>query len=188
MRQGGRYGVRLRASAPSLHIMKTDVTTEVAPIVGSESQSEELVMYLLKEFEENPAKIWESNIFGKSLHELVSEGISGKLAQMPRQAREKLAQTLQRIVNEQLHIAPIAQLDIDIVPTLAERVCHDMLHGEFAQPSHPKAGLSRTVWKWRRYRANRWKRRLVYRDPEIAILLRGLVGHLCQPRNLTHKH
>ena len=95
---------------------------------------------------------------------------------------------LQRIVNEQLHIAPIAQLDIDIAPTLAERVCHDMLHGEFAQPSHPKAGLSRTVWKWRRYRANRWKRRLVYRDPEIAILLRGLVGHLRQPRNLTHKH
>ena len=75
MRQGGRYGVRLRASAPSLHIMKANITTEVSPIVGSEKQSEDLVMYLLKEFEENPSQIWDSNIFGKSLHELVNEGL-----------------------------------------------------------------------------------------------------------------
>ncbi len=70
VKQGGKYGVRLKASASSIHMMKADITTEVAPIVGSEKQSEELVMYLLQEFEENPQKIWESNIFGKSLHEL----------------------------------------------------------------------------------------------------------------------
>ena len=100
MRQGGRYGVRLRASAPSLHIMKTDVTTEVAPIVGSESQSEELVSYLLREFEENPSKIWDSNIFGKSLYELVNESVNNKLSKMPDEARQKLSSTLERIINE----------------------------------------------------------------------------------------
>ena len=67
MKQGGRYGVRLRASAPSIHLMKANITTEVSPIVGSEKQSEDLVMYLLSEFEENPVKIWDSNIFGKLL-------------------------------------------------------------------------------------------------------------------------
>ncbi len=100
MRQGGRYGVRLRASAPSLHIMKTDVTTEVAPIVGSESQSEELVMYLLREFEENPSQIWDSNIFGKSLHELVNEGLHNKLYKMPADARMRIQETLERVINE----------------------------------------------------------------------------------------
>ncbi|MCR4614752.1 MAG: stage IV sporulation protein A [Clostridiales bacterium] len=100
MRQGGRYGVRLRASAPSLHIMKADITTEVAPIVGSESQSEELVTYLLKEFEENPSKIWDSNIFGKSLNELVNEGLRNKLYRMPGGARLKLQETLEKVINE----------------------------------------------------------------------------------------
>ncbi len=100
MRQGGRYGVRLKASAPSIHIMKANITTEVAPIVGSESQSEELVMYLLKEFEENPAKIWDSNIFGKSLHELVNEGLHNKLYRMPANARMKLQETLEKVINE----------------------------------------------------------------------------------------
>jgi stage IV sporulation protein A len=100
MRQGGRYGVRLRASAPSLHIMKTDVMTEVAPIVGSESQSEELVMYLLREFEENPSQIWDSNIFGKSLHELVNEGLHNKLYKMPADARARIQETLERVINE----------------------------------------------------------------------------------------
>ena len=100
MRQGGRYGVRLRASAPSLHIMKADITTEVAPIVGSESQSQELVMYLMREFEENPSKIWESNIFGKSLHELVNEGLHNKLYKMPNDARQRLQETLERVINE----------------------------------------------------------------------------------------
>ncbi len=100
VRQGGKYGVRLRASAPSIHMMKADIITEVNPIVGSEKQSEELVMYLLKEFEESPSKIWESNIFGKSLHELVNEGLHNKLYRMPIDARLKLQETLERIINE----------------------------------------------------------------------------------------
>ncbi len=100
MRQGGRYGVRLKASAPSIHMLKADITTEVAPIVGSESQSEELIMYLLKEFEEDPAKIWESNIFGKSLNSLVNEGLHNKLYKMPSDARMKIQETLERVINE----------------------------------------------------------------------------------------
>ncbi|MCR4924903.1 MAG: stage IV sporulation protein A [Clostridiales bacterium] len=100
MKQGGRYGVRLRASAPSIHMMKANITTEVAPIVGSESQSEELVMYLLKEFEENPKEIWDSNIFGKSLNELVNEGLRNKLYRMPTDARMKLQETLEKVINE----------------------------------------------------------------------------------------
>ena len=100
MKQGGRYGVRLRASAPSIHMMKANITTEVAPIVGSESQSEELVNYLLKEFEENPSKIWDSNIFGKSLNELVNEGLHNKLYRMPNDARMRLQETLEKVINE----------------------------------------------------------------------------------------
>jgi len=100
IRQGGRYGVRLRASAPSIHLIRADIETEVNPIVGSEKQSEELVHYLLSEFESDPAKIWESNIFGKSLHELVNEGLQTKLSKMPDDARGKLQETLQRIINE----------------------------------------------------------------------------------------
>ena len=100
MRQGGKYGVRLRASAPSIHMMKANINTEVAPLVGSESQSEDLVMYLLKEFEENPTKIWKSNIFGKSLHELVNEGLHNKLFRMPTDARMKLQETLEKVINE----------------------------------------------------------------------------------------
>lgn len=100
MKQGGRYGVRLKASAPSIHMMKANITTEVAPIVGSESQSEELIMYLLKEFEENPSKIWESNIFGKSLNSLVNEGLHNKLYKMPTDARMKIQETLERVINE----------------------------------------------------------------------------------------
>ena len=100
VKQGGRFGVRLKASAPSIHMMKANIQTEVSPIVGSEKQSEELVMYLLNEFEENPKKIWESNIFGKSLHELVNEGLHNKLYRMPEDARMKLQETLQRIINE----------------------------------------------------------------------------------------
>ncbi len=100
MKQGGKYGVRLKASAPSIHMLKADITTEVAPIVGSESQSEELVMYLLKEFDDDPSKIWESNIFGKSLHSLVNEGLHNKLCKMPTEARMKLQETLERVINE----------------------------------------------------------------------------------------
>ena len=100
MRQGGKYGVRLRASAPSIHMMRADIVTEVAPLVGTESQSEDLILYLLKEFEKNPTDIWQSNIFGKSLHSLVNEGLHNKLARMPSDARVKLQETVEKIINE----------------------------------------------------------------------------------------
>ncbi len=100
VKQGGKYGIKLKASAPSIHMMRADIETEVSPIVGSEKQSEELILYLLKEFEENPKKIWESNIFGKSLHELVNEGLHNKLYRMPSDARMKLKETVERIINE----------------------------------------------------------------------------------------
>ncbi len=100
VKQGGRYGVRLRATAPSIHMMKTNIATEVAPIVGTESQSEDLVRFLLDEFTEDPQKIWESNIFGKSLNELVNEGLRNKLLHMPTEARMKFQETLERVINE----------------------------------------------------------------------------------------
>lgn len=100
IRQGSKYGIRLKAAAPSIHLMRTQICTELTPIVGSEQQSEELVMYLLKEFEESPGKIWESNIFGKSLHELVNEGLHNKLYRMPDDARNKLRETIERIIND----------------------------------------------------------------------------------------
>ena len=100
VKQGSRFGVKLKATAPSLHIIKTNVKTEVSPIVGSENQSEELVNYLLSGFENDPKKIWDSNIFGRSLHELVNEGLQAKLAKMPEDAQVKLQETLERIVNE----------------------------------------------------------------------------------------
>lgn len=100
VKQGGRYGVRLKASAPSIHMMRADITTEVSPIVGSEKQSEELVMSLLHEFEDDPQKIWGSNIFGKSLHELVNEGLHNKLYRMPADARLRMQETIERIINE----------------------------------------------------------------------------------------
>lgn len=100
MKQGGRYGVRLKASAPSIHLMKANITTEVTPIVGSEKQSEELVMSLMNDFSDDPLKIWDSNIFGKSLNELVNEGLHAKLAKLPEDARERIAQTLERLINE----------------------------------------------------------------------------------------
>ncbi|MEA4923825.1 MAG: stage IV sporulation protein A [Syntrophomonadaceae bacterium] len=100
IKQGNRFGVKLKAKAPSLHIIKADITTEITPIIGTEKQCEELVRYMLDEFEEDPTKIWESNIFGKSLHDLVREGIQNKLHRMPENAQIKLQDTLQRIVNE----------------------------------------------------------------------------------------
>lgn len=100
VRQGGRYGVRLKASAPSIHMIQANIQAEVSPIVGTEKQSQELVHYLLDEFKNDPSKIWESNIFGKSLYELVNESVKGKLSKMPDEARQKLSSTLERIINE----------------------------------------------------------------------------------------
>jgi stage IV sporulation protein A len=100
VRQGGAFGVKLRASAPSLHMIRVDINTEVSPTVGSEHQSEELVNYLLSGFEADPASLWESNLFGKSLGELVREGLAAKLTRMPENVRDKLQDTLGRIIND----------------------------------------------------------------------------------------
>lgn len=100
IKQGGKYGVKLKASAPSIHLMKANINTTVSPIVGTERQSEELVMYLLDGFDDDPKRIWESNIFGKSLHELVNEGLHNKLYKMPVDARMKLQETLERVIND----------------------------------------------------------------------------------------
>lgn len=100
MRQGGRYGIRLKASAPSIHMIRADIETEVSPIVGGEKQSEDMIHYLLQEYEGDSSKIWQANIFGKSLHELVNEDLNAKLMRMPEDARAKLRETLQRIINE----------------------------------------------------------------------------------------
>ena len=100
VRQAGGYGVRLRASASSIHMIRANIESEVSPIVGTEQQSEDLVRYMLREFDEDPSRIWESNMFGKSLYELVNEGIHTKLAHMPEASRAKLSETLERIINE----------------------------------------------------------------------------------------
>lgn len=100
IKQGGRYGVKLSATAPSVHLIRANIETAVTPIVGSEKQSEELIAYLLSDFNEDPQKIWESNIFGKSLQELVGEGLHNKLGHMPDDARGKLQETLEKIINE----------------------------------------------------------------------------------------
>ena len=100
VKQSGGYGVRLCASAQSIHMIRANIETEINPIVGTEQQSEELVRYMLREFEEEPQKIWESNVFGKSLYELVNEGLHTKLEHMPEESRTKLSETLERIINE----------------------------------------------------------------------------------------
>lgn len=100
VRHSGGYGVKLRASAQSIHMIRANIETEISPVVGTEQQSEDLVKYLLHEFEESPAQIWDSNIFGKSLYELVNEGLHSKLEHMPDDARTKLSETLERIINE----------------------------------------------------------------------------------------
>lgn len=100
VKQGGRYGVRLEACAPSIHMMKAVIHTEISPIVGTEKQSEDLVQSLLGDFEDDPVKLWESNIFGKSLHELVNEGLQNKLLHMPQEARTRLQETLEKVIND----------------------------------------------------------------------------------------
>ena len=100
VKQGNGCGVKLSASAPSIHMIRANIETELNPIVGSEAKSEEMVNYLLSEFEEDPQRIWDSEIFGKSLLDLVNEGLNTKLDNMPSDAREKLGETLERIINE----------------------------------------------------------------------------------------
>ena len=100
VKQGGRFGVKLKASASSLHIMKINVATEVSPIVGTEQQGEDLIKYMTEKYEDNPQGIWETNMFGKSLFDLVKEGMAGKINSMPKEAQNKLRKTVTRIVNE----------------------------------------------------------------------------------------
>lgn len=99
-KQGSRFGVKLKASAPSLHIMRVDIETEVCPVVGTEQQSEDLVKFLMSEFEQNPQNIWQTNMFGKSLESLVGEGLNNKLTAMPEETQKKMRRTLSRIINE----------------------------------------------------------------------------------------
>ncbi|MBQ9760956.1 MAG: stage IV sporulation protein A [Clostridia bacterium] len=100
VKQAGGYGVKLRAAAQSVHMIRANIETEINPMVGTEQQSEDLVRYLLREFEEDPRSIWESNMFGKSLYELINEGLHTKLDHMPEESRKKLSETLERIINE----------------------------------------------------------------------------------------
>jgi stage IV sporulation protein A len=100
IKKGGSFGVKLKASAPTLHIIRTDITTEITPLMGSEKQCEDLVRYMLEKFEENPKLIWQYDIFGKSLHDLVRENIQGKLQKIPDNVQIKLQETIKRIVNE----------------------------------------------------------------------------------------
>lgn len=100
IKQGPRYGVRLKATAPSIHMVRVNVHSEFSPIIGTEQQSEDLVNYLMRDFEKDPLRIWESDIFGRSLSSIVREGIQAKLSMMPENARYKLKETLERIINE----------------------------------------------------------------------------------------
>ncbi|MFR5796210.1 MAG: stage IV sporulation protein A [Christensenellales bacterium] len=98
--KGGKFGVRLRASAPSLHLIRVDIQTEVSPVVGTEQQSEEMLRYFMEGFEQDPQKLWQSNLFGKPLSDLVREGLSNKLMHMPEDTQLKVQQTLEKIINE----------------------------------------------------------------------------------------
>ena len=100
VKQGSKYGVKIKASAPSLHIIKVDVETEVTPLVGTEQQSQDLVEYLTEQFESSPEEIWNTNLLGKSLSSLVDENISAKIVMMPEDAQRKMKKTLGRIINE----------------------------------------------------------------------------------------
>lgn len=99
-KQSGKYGVKIKAKAPSLHIMRVDVDAEVSPIVGSQNQSEDLIKFLKEEQETNPNGIWETNLFGKSLQSLITDGVTTKITTMPVDAQKKMRKTLTRIVNE----------------------------------------------------------------------------------------
>ena len=100
IKQGGRFGVKIRATAPSLHIMRVDVQTEVTPIVGTEDQSQDLAKNLMEQFEADPSTIWDTNILGRSLYSLIGDNINSKLVMMPVEAQKKMRKTLGRIVNE----------------------------------------------------------------------------------------
>jgi stage IV sporulation protein A len=99
-RQSGGWGVKVSAKADSIHMIKTAIKTELCPVVGTEEQTEEVVKYLLNELENDPKRVWESNMFGKSLYDLVNDGMNAKLVNIPEESREKLGETLEKVVNE----------------------------------------------------------------------------------------
>ena len=116
IKQGKQYGIKLKANAPSLHIIKADISTEVSPIVGNQTQGEEMIKYLLDTFEENPSELWGSNMFGKSLNDLVKEQLQSKLYTMPEEIRVKIQKTLQKIINEgSMNIITILLYYLDII-------------------------------------------------------------------------
>ena len=100
VRQGSQFGVKLKANAPALHLIRVDIETEVTPVVGTEEQSADLVRQLTEEFATSPEKVWETSFFGRSLDTMVREGLNNKLMRMPQDAQEKVQQTLTRIINE----------------------------------------------------------------------------------------
>ena len=99
-KQAGGWGVKVSASAEAIHMIKTGIKTELCPVVGTEEQTEEVVKHLLDEFEEDPRLVWESNMFGKSLYDLVNDGMNAKLYNIPDDAREKLGETLEKVIND----------------------------------------------------------------------------------------
>ena len=100
VRQGGRYSLKMKASAPSIHMIRADIETTVSPIVGDEKQSEDMVNYLLQQFEGDTNKLWQSNIFGRSFNEIVGDDLQSKLKRMPEPAQKKMREALERIINE----------------------------------------------------------------------------------------
>ena len=100
VRQGGRFGLRMKASAPSIHLIRADIETTVSPIVGNEKQSEDMVNYLLQQFEGDTAKLWQANLFGRSFHEIVSDDLMSKISRLPDDSRKKLREALERVINE----------------------------------------------------------------------------------------
>ena len=100
MRQGSRWGVRLKASAPTLHLIRSDVETEIAPVLGTQEQSEEFVRTLTDAYQQDPQSLWDTNFFGKSLRELIQEGVNAKISRLPADTQEKVQSALTRMLNE----------------------------------------------------------------------------------------
>jgi len=100
VKQGTRYGVKLKASAPSIHMIKTNIETEVSPAIGGERASEDMINFLIQGFDGDMSRIWESNIFGKSLNDIAGESLAGKIKALKEDTKDKLRGTIQRIVNE----------------------------------------------------------------------------------------
>ena len=100
IRHGNKYGVKMKAEAPSINLIKAHIETEIAPIVGSEQQAEDLIAYIKENARESEDGIWSTNIFGKSIEQIVEDGIQAKISQMTEDCQMKLQDTLQKIIND----------------------------------------------------------------------------------------